>query len=309
MIFKTKKRDGAAPPEKPVIHLYTICWNEEFMLPFFFRHYDEFVDRYVVYDDGSTDNTISILRAHPKVELRSLPHPGADSHVLAARELRNNCWKESKGNASWVIITAIDEHLYHVNLADYLIKSREKGVTLIPAIGFQMLSTVIPEPGEKLSDRIIRGAPFTEMNKLSLFDPDRIEDTNFTVGRHEAFPTGKIVLPKHDEILNLHYKYLSFDRTYFRHTELQGKLRALDKENQWGIQYAWSKEKLQNEWDGFEKNAHDDVRQFSNYRNRRRVIINELWWRKKKKRKPLENLLAKISAGAGTIEKLVSRNR
>ena len=46
-----------------MIHLYTICWNEERMLPFFFRHYDQWVDRYVVYDDNSTDATLEkILR-------------------------------------------------------------------------------------------------------------------------------------------------------------------------------------------------------------------------------------------------------
>ena len=53
-----------------MIYLYAICWNEEQILPFFFRHYDEIVDRYVIYDDGSSDRTVDICRVHPKVELR-----------------------------------------------------------------------------------------------------------------------------------------------------------------------------------------------------------------------------------------------
>ena len=28
------------------------------MLAFFFRHYDPWVDRYVIYDDGSTDGSL-----------------------------------------------------------------------------------------------------------------------------------------------------------------------------------------------------------------------------------------------------------
>ena len=40
------------------------------MLPFFFRHYDPIVDRYIVYDDGSTDRTLEMLAAHPRVEVR-----------------------------------------------------------------------------------------------------------------------------------------------------------------------------------------------------------------------------------------------
>ena len=32
------------------------------MLPFFFKNYDPWVDRYFVYDDGSEDNSIDLLR-------------------------------------------------------------------------------------------------------------------------------------------------------------------------------------------------------------------------------------------------------
>ena len=35
------------------IDLYFSCWNNEDILGFFFRHYDRFVRRYYVYDDGS----------------------------------------------------------------------------------------------------------------------------------------------------------------------------------------------------------------------------------------------------------------
>jgi hypothetical protein len=37
------------------VRLYATCWNEEKMLPYFFRHYDTLVSRYFVFDDGSTD--------------------------------------------------------------------------------------------------------------------------------------------------------------------------------------------------------------------------------------------------------------
>ena len=33
------------------VHLYSICWNDARILPYFFRHYDSLVDRYVIYDD------------------------------------------------------------------------------------------------------------------------------------------------------------------------------------------------------------------------------------------------------------------
>ena len=46
------------------IDLYTLCWNDADMLGFFFRHYDRFVQRYIVYDDGSTDQSLEILHAN-----------------------------------------------------------------------------------------------------------------------------------------------------------------------------------------------------------------------------------------------------
>jgi Glycosyl transferase family 2 len=45
------------------------------ILPFFFGHYDPLVDAYTVFDDGSTDGSLEILRANPKVEVRRFARP------------------------------------------------------------------------------------------------------------------------------------------------------------------------------------------------------------------------------------------
>src|SRR5687767_7107410 len=102
------------------IHLYAICWNEAKMLGFFFRHYEPLVSRFVIYDNGSTDETVALLRAKPNVEVRPFPKTHADSFVLSAKALQDQCWKESRGQADWVIVNAIDEHLHHPGLASYL---------------------------------------------------------------------------------------------------------------------------------------------------------------------------------------------
>jgi hypothetical protein len=121
---------------KPVVHLYTVCWNDADMLGFFFRHYDPWVDRYVVYDDGSTDGSITALEAHPRVELRSFNRTKADSFVLSLKAMQDEAWKESRGQGDWVVITAIDEHLWLGNrtMREYLATEKQCGVTLIPGI-------------------------------------------------------------------------------------------------------------------------------------------------------------------------------
>src|SRR5262245_9842041 len=96
----------------PVTHLSCLCWNEAPMLPYFFRHYDPLVDRYFVYDDGSTDGSRELLRQHPKVSLRSFESSG-DSFVDSARSFYDTAWQESRGQADWVMLVNIDEHLHH----------------------------------------------------------------------------------------------------------------------------------------------------------------------------------------------------
>ena len=112
---------------QPSVHLYTVCWNEAEMLGCFFRHYDPWVDRYVVYDDGSTDGSVDILNAHPRVELRRFDRVEADSFVLSLKRIQDEAWKESRNQADWVVITAIDEHLWVQNrtMKDYLVAQND----------------------------------------------------------------------------------------------------------------------------------------------------------------------------------------
>lgn len=238
-------------------HLYTLCWNEADILDFFFRHYDSFVDRYIVYDDGSTDGSIERLMAHPKVELRRFNRSVSDSFALSSQALQNEVWKESIGQADWVIRTALDEHLTvpDGNMKRYLKRCRRRGVTAIAAVGYQMISDVFPEPHEHLSRSRLRGAPWGIMNKLSIFNPNKVRETGFTIGRHSAFPEGEIIYPERDQLMLLHYKYMGFDRTVRRHCAQRLGLGDRDKENGWGVQYLWSVERTRSEWDMFDTKA------------------------------------------------------
>ena len=240
------------------VHLYTVCWNEADMLPFFFRHYDPFVERYVVFDDGSTDGSLEILNSHSKVELRQFKRTVPDSFVLSHRKLQDQVWKESRGKADWVIVTAIDEHLEVKGRMDaYLSACSRAGVTLLPALGFQMLSSDMPGIDERLASTRTFGAPWDDMNKLNIFNPDAIRKTGFEVGRHSAKPVGILHFPPRDELMLLHYKYLGFERTYKRQCALSRGLGATDKARDWGFQYHWSVEQLRNHWDGFFAQAVD----------------------------------------------------
>ncbi|HEY4254108.1 MAG TPA: glycosyltransferase family 2 protein [Roseomonas sp.] len=221
----------------PIVHLYSICWNEAAMLPFFFRHYDPWVARYVFYDDGSTDGTQDMIRAHPRAELRRFERVVAESYVLSAQRLQEMMWQESRGAADWAVISAVDEHLCHPDITAYLRGCMSAGVTLVPALGYQMVAAEFPAPETLLCRTLTRGAPYEVMSKLSLFRPDALVATGFGPGRHKAEPVGELVLPEQDELRLLHYKYLGLGYSQARQALLATGLGTVDVANSFGTQY------------------------------------------------------------------------
>ena len=150
--FKFASRSGTSRSSKR-IHLYAQSWNEERLLPFFFRHYDPFVERYVFYDDNSSDATLRCsgspsgggptVRAHRPWLLRGVGAGFAEGHV---EELRGVC--------DWVIVTAVDEHLYHPDLTAYLARRRTRGITVIPGLGYDMGAREFPAPHMHLASTL-----------------------------------------------------------------------------------------------------------------------------------------------------------
>jgi hypothetical protein len=218
---------------KPVVHLHALCWNEELMLPFFFLHYDRFVDRYFIADHGSTDQSLAILKRHPKVSLRNFACSEA-SFVDSARAHYDQCWKESRGIADWVIICNIDEHIHHPRLLACLRTCQARGVTIIHPLGFEMVSSSFPLPSIALRHQVRLGMRSPAFDKPELFDPNRIQEINFEIGRHSANPEGQVYQDRSGRIRLFHYKYLGQAYLRQRSTQLSTRMKPLDLENGWG---------------------------------------------------------------------------
>lgn len=219
-----------------IVHIYSLCWNEERLLPYYFRHYDAIADRYFIFDDASTDASLDILAKHPKVEIDRF-HKQPESFVASAYVFNNNIWKRSRNKADWVIICNMDEQLYHPDLLNYLKQCKDVGVTVIPAAGYQMISDSFPNSDKRLCDLITFGTPYKKMSKFCIFNPNQIEEINYKHGRHYANPVGRVVYPHRRDLKLLHYKYLGLDYLITRFAELSTGLRRIDLEKGWGARY------------------------------------------------------------------------
>jgi hypothetical protein len=141
-----------------------------------------------------------------------------------------------------------------------------------------MVSEEFPEPHETPCLTRTHGAPWRHMSKLSLFDPNAVEETCYEDGRHKAHPSDRIIYPQRDELLLLHYKLIGFERSY-RHNsrELTG-LRSYDHAQNWQRLYAFSREQFRRHWNRFAGDAMDisdaKLRPWVNHREKR-------WWRSK----------------------------
>ena len=207
------------------------------MLPFFFRHYDRFVDRYFIHDNQSTDGSLSILKAHPRVTILPLVLEG-ESLMDAAFAQLNQFWHPSRGEADWVAVCNIDEFFWHFDMPWYLRQCRRKGITFLRSQGYHMVSETFPAPGDDLV-RVhrfgVREACF--FDKPAFFNPDAITESGFGIGRHTADPKGHVVRPVRDEIVLAHYKYLSLDYVMQRHAELNARRRPGDVKKGHGRHY------------------------------------------------------------------------
>jgi len=230
------------------IKVYAICWNEEILAPYFLKHYKQYTDEIVVYDNMSTDATCEILK---DCEIRKYDtnEKIRDDIYL---NIKNEAWKETIGSAvDWVIICDMDELIYSTTLLAALQKAKEEGYTIIKPQGYEMMGNSIPTTSGQIYCEFNQGVEDISYSKPCIIDPNKIESINYAPGCHSAKANGIVNILETSDIRLLHYKYFDLDFVLNRYSTYETRLSDENLRNDWGTQYTWAVEEITNRYNAY----------------------------------------------------------
>lgn len=233
LFFFTARRRFSS---KMVIHVYAVCYNEEVILPYFLRHYSAIAEQIVIFDNMSTDNSISIIKKFPKAEI--IPYDsGGELRGDILGSIRNNAWKKSRGLADWVAVVDADEFLWHKNLINYLKACKKNHITIPVPEGFDMVSDSPPSSDGMIFDEIRSGVYNPLFCKFSVFNPNLVREINYQPGCHQAHPSGKVVFDRNKGLKLLHYRFLGLEYVLKRHSACRERVSEYNKKRGLSFHY------------------------------------------------------------------------
>jgi glycosyltransferase involved in cell wall biosynthesis len=238
------------------ITLYTFCYNEQEMLPYFLNHYSKIVDKIVVYNNESTDSSIDILNSFKGCEIEIRDYITNNEYQEESLiKLKNNCWKNEESD--YVIVLDIDEILYHPNLREFLESNPD--YDYFKPMGYDMVGDSVPTDYTKqIYEIIINGAPSTNFCKKALFKRKFVNETNFSYGAHDANYKGKRALNEYisnGDLKLLHYKCIDLEYVITKNKNYSKRRSEYSKKFGLGLHYDFSEKKFTEIYYNLKKNS------------------------------------------------------
>ena len=240
---------------RPIVHYYAVCWNEEKMLPFMFDYYSRFTDHFTIYDNYSTDKSEAIVNDYTNARIIKFQTDGFNDN--AHNDIKNNCWKRSRGKADYVIVCDTDEFIYHTDIHQALILLKDNKYSIVKPFGYNMYSTDYPvyDSHQLLTDKVKRGIRVPMFDKCILFDPHAIVEVNFKPGAHECYPWGRVKTYRNEDIKLLHYKNIGLEQLLERNRIYVSRLSKENIENNYGTEYLKKEQLIVQEFNDNEQRA------------------------------------------------------
>lgn len=237
------------------IACYTITYNEELMLPHFIKHYKQFCDKIVVYDNMSTDRTKEIALDNG-CEVISWEAEGGGFNDYANVTIKSNCYKQDSKIYDWVITVDCDEFYTHKDGIDKFLSVldnyKNKGITLPKVKGYNMVSR-----NHNFSDdfsSIRNGVPSESYSKRCIFNPKL--NITWDVGCHEFKIIGNKEIESDEvSIILKHYKFINLLNLINKSKEYSSRLSKFNLQTGAGYHILWSEEKWTEYFEDLLKNC------------------------------------------------------
>lgn len=218
------------------VEVFAICYNEQFLMPFFMKHYAW--AKVNVFDNHSTDRSREIAkRMGANVRLFG-------NHQLDDREylkIKNEVYKSSR--ADYVIVSDLDEFLYHPDILNHLRYLKANGMTMPNISGYNIYSNDLPKNNIL---EINTGFEDPNFAKQIIFSP-RI-DIKFRYGCHVNNATG--LIRRGGGLSVLHYRCIGgVKRMIARHRMYANRMCDFNKQKMLGAHYFRKPENLEKEWE------------------------------------------------------------
>lgn len=223
-----------------MITIYTIAFNEQFMLPHFISFYrNRFAGcRIVVYNNLSTDNTSSIAQSLG-CEVRDYDTGGKLSDQTYI-DIKNNCWKDSL--TEWVIVCDVDEWLdvtpEHLRLVEgNILTSMECVVINTSKVSFLDIDHARPYD--------------VALSKRTCFKKSQIKEINYQIGAHLCNPVAKdgfSVKFSKQIFMEIHVRFINFKYMRDRHRAFGKRLPQESIKKGYSKHYKFSTVRMRLEW-------------------------------------------------------------
>lgn len=209
-----------------------VCKNEERVLPFTLRHYAQFADEIVVYDNGSTDRTRDIIAACPKARRVDYDTGGVlrdDVHAKIKGDFATQC--------DWRVAADCDELLWHTRgVRTYLDECARAGITAPLVRGFDMIGDGWPIDDGRvlLTDVVTKGFP----NDAHYAKPCVVSrDTKvvYGPGAHYCSYGSPVTHSPTRELCLLHYRWVDHDSVIAKMHHVTARLSNENRANGWGL--------------------------------------------------------------------------
>lgn len=194
------------------LRIVSTLWNEREMLPFYLRHYEQYADEIVLYDDNSDDGSRTIAACCPLVKLMPwLNKPGLHDHAMM------ELWQWAMIDAArdgfdWIAMPDIDEILWSYNgLRAAIARADQRGYEVIASSGWNMVGDGLPQDDGKsqiyeLLETGVRAPVYSKPIIVKCGTP-----VTWNLGRHALENCAPKLSPPMVKLL--HYRYLGHDYT------------------------------------------------------------------------------------------------